>query len=361
MRQEAGDQAWVDLAAPLWQQSHGSTPHDSPPLADTTALTRSPRPVPRRGRLLLPEDYLPQEGEPPELGWRRAAWRAGARWIKPGPRELRRREWTRLARHPVLAPRVIAVVSPKGGVGKSTTAALLGGVLARVRGDLVAALDGSHYSGDLAERLSDTRSPFGVHELHRDAHQIVRYSDLAPYLTISDTGLRAVRSDPGSDVRLGPAEYCALLAMLSRFFSITVVDLGTGIREPAFEAVIEAADAVVAVTGTGFDAVEVLVEGLDWLSRRFPAVSRTVTAVINVVAPKWDALDASRIAETLRDWAAGVIQVPRDPHLAVGGVVQWPLLTRHTQDASLELAAAVISVLPDSGPARGPTAEGREP
>jgi MinD-like ATPase involved in chromosome partitioning or flagellar assembly len=244
---------------------------------------------------------------------------------------------------------VIAVVSPKGGVGKSTTTALLGGVLARLRGDLVAALDANPDSGNLAARLREPHSRLGAQELHRDAGQVTRYSDLVPYLTTSGSGLCAVRSNPDADARLGPAEYRALLSLLSRFYSIIVVDLGTGMREPAFQAIIEAADAVVAVTGPAFDAVEVLAEGLDWLSRQFPAIFRTGIAVVNGIAPGSRAPDPARIAQTLEDWVPAVVQVPRDPHLAGGGVAQWAMLRNRTQDAYLELGATVIDALPEAG------------
>jgi MinD-like ATPase involved in chromosome partitioning or flagellar assembly len=352
-----GDASVVaDLTAPLWEQP-GETqrlparPLAAPagPLVPARSLAPSPVLVPRRGRLMRPEDYLPQLPEPPELGWRRLAWRAGARWVQPGARELQLRQWASTIRRPVRSPRVIAVFSPKGGVGKSVTTALLGSVLALVRGNLVAALDANPDSGDLAARLQEPQSTLGAQELHRDARRITRYGDLVPYLTVSGSGLCAVRSSPDSDVRLGPAEYRTLLDLLCRFYSIVVVDLGTGMREPAFQAVVEAADAVVAVTAPGFDATEVLMEGLDWLSGRFPSIFRTAVAVINAVTPGRSTPGADLMADALGDWAAQVIRVPADPQLA-GGVARWPSLGRGTQDAYLELAAAVIDALPGEDP-----------
>jgi MinD-like ATPase involved in chromosome partitioning or flagellar assembly len=337
-----GARTGTDLSAPVWERRE--------PRSAVVAM-------PRRGRLMVPADFLPETADPPELGWRRAAWRAGVKRLGPGARERRHREWVRLARRPLLSPQVIAVVSPKGGVGKSTVTALLGGALAQVRASLVAALDANPDSGNLVTRLHGQPSPHGAQDLQRAAAGVDRYSDLGPYLTTSNSGLCMVRGDPDCDTRLGPGGYRDLLALLQRFFSIIVVDLGTGLRDPAFQAVIEAADAVVAVTGPGFDAVEVLVEGLDWLSRRHPDVLRSATAVINGTGPH--GLDVDQMSQTLTDWTAHVIRVPGDRHLAEGGAIEWDRLGARAQDAALELAGTVIDGLPGGPGPGGPGPGGR--
>jgi MinD-like ATPase involved in chromosome partitioning or flagellar assembly len=249
---------------------------------------------------------------------------------------------------------VIAVISPKGGVGKSTTTALLGMALALVRGNQVAALDANPDSGNLADRLQEQPSPWGAPELQLAAARITRYSDLVPYLTFSGSGLCAVRSGPGPGERLGPAEYRTLIDLLCRYCGVVVVDLGTGLREPAFQSVVEAADAVVAVTGPGADSAEVLVEGVDWLSRRYPALFRTVTGVVNAVPRGDGARQASKIAAELAGWVPAVVQVPADPHLAGGGVTDWARLGPRTHDACLELAATVIGTVPAAEGRRRP-------
>jgi MinD-like ATPase involved in chromosome partitioning or flagellar assembly len=332
------DSDGIDLGDSLWEHPR-------------SAVLPLPLPLPRRDRLMVPGDFLPETADPPELGWRRTAWRAGARRLGPGVRERRNREWARLARRPLRSPGVIVVVSPKGGVGKSTVTALLGGVLAKVRASLVAALDANPDSGNLVTRLSGRPSPHGAQDLQHAAGAIDRYSDLVPYLTTSGSGLCAVRGEPDRDTRLGPDGYLDLLGLLSRFYSLVVVDLGTGIRDPAFQAVLEAADAVVAVAGPGFDAIEVLAEGLDWLSRRHSGLLRSATAVINGAGR--GGLDPDKASRALSDWAAHVIRLPADRHLAEGGAIEWDRLGVRTQDRALELAATVVDGLPDPGDGGG--------
>jgi MinD-like ATPase involved in chromosome partitioning or flagellar assembly len=293
--------------------------------------------------LLRPEDYLHDLPRPPVLGWQRLAWRAGVRAVQPGARERRHRHWSRLARRTLRGPKVVAVFSPKGGVGKSTTTLQLGQALATVRGDLVVALDANPDSGNLIKRVREPYSVYSAGELYDRRGQIDRHADLGPYLTEAEGGLCVVRSDPAAADRLGPAQYRALLELLSRFYSIVVVDLGTGMRESAFLAIIDAADAVVAVTRPSFDSAEVLVEGIDWLARRFPTKIAAATVVVNAARRPSERLDME-----LGRRVTNVLRIPHDRHLAAGGVPQWLRLTRRTQDAYLELAATVVDGLPES-------------
>jgi MinD-like ATPase involved in chromosome partitioning or flagellar assembly len=281
------------------------------------------------------------------MGWRGLAYLAGARRVKPGERELRHRACLRFIRRRMRTPKIIAVFSPKGGVGKSTTAIMLGQVLAQVRGDLIAALDANPDSGNLVRRLPGPCSPHTADDLGRDISQIARYTDLLPYLTKDDSGLCVIRSADDAAGRLGPDEYRTILGLLSRFYGITIVDLGTGIREPAFLSIVDAADALVAVTEPSLDATEVAIGGIDWLRRQFPAKIGGGTLVLNATEPHYTHVDVGRLAAEFGKHMIRVLQVPRDPHLATGGPPRWPLLARPTREAYLGLAAAVIEGLPD--------------
>lgn len=342
----------VDLDRPLWNTGGADPAPDFDPAPGSV-----PEPEPRderRGRgerLLRPEDYITEPVEPPAMGWRRTAWRAGMRRLQPGARELRHRDWTRQIRRSLRSPKVVAVFSPKGGVGKSTTALQVGEVLARLRGDLVAALDANPDSGNLVKRVREPYSAYTAGELHRDRARMQRYADMMPYLTQADSGLCVVRSDPAASARLGPQEYHEILELLTRYYSVVMIDLGTGMREPAFLSIVDAADAVVAVSRPTFDAAEVLAEGLDWLAERFPQKIADATMVLNAVDTGPGQLNADRLTVNFDDWVGRVLRVPYDGHLATGGVPQWPLLTRHTQDAYLELTAGIVSSLPNE-PAR---------
>ena len=350
----------VDMDTPLWptdrrarapEDAH-DTAYDAAPFPGGSAQWRE-RGGERPGlseRFLRPEDYLTEPVEPPEMGWRREAWRLGARRLRPSARELRHRDWTRQIRRSLRSPKVVAVFSPKGGVGKTTTTLQLGQVLSTLRGDLVAALDANPDSGNLVKRVREPYSVATAGELHRDRANVVRYADLMPYLTQSDSGLCVVRCDPSAAARLGPQEYREILELLTRFYSMVMIDLGTGMRESAFLSILDVADAVVAVSRPTFDAAEVLAEGLHWLAVRFPHKIAAATMVLNAVESRPGQLDTDRLTEQFGHWVGRILSVPYDRHLAGGGVPQWPLLARHTQDSYLELAAGIVGSLPNERP-----------
>jgi MinD-like ATPase involved in chromosome partitioning or flagellar assembly len=334
------ESAVADLDTPLWPP--GQNEANEP--AATIALTGE--------RPLRPDDS-PSDIEKP-------------RTILPGPernaRIRRRREvqpdrWAQPTRRPLTSPKVIAVFSPKGGVGKSTTTLHLGQVLAMTRGDLIVALDANPHSGNLVKRVPGPHSTRTIGELCVNGDEVERYTDLAPYLTQTEYGLSVVRSDPSITKSLGEQDYRNVLHILSRFCSVTVVDLGTGVLDSAFLSIVDMADSVVGITTPSRDSAEVLAEGLAWLSERFPGKIANATVVINGAEPGPYDIDLERLTEELGRRVGRVLSIPRDRHLASAGVPQWPLLNRRTQDAYRELAGAVIDALPDDG--RSPPSGGR--
>jgi len=272
----------------------------------------------------------------------------GGRW-RPGAsarRERTRASWRELAGAAVDSPKIIAVFSPRGGVGKTTTAVHLGHALAMARSDLVIAVDANPDFGNLVKRISEPHSPYGIADLCRAAGQLVRYSDLMPYVTQAPSGLWVVRSDLDPAARPGPGQYRLVLQVLSRYASVIVVDLGTGIREPAFLAVAAEADALVAVAEPAGPTAEAAADGLDWIREHLPDRTRSAFVVMNAVRSGQASLDAGQFAATHA--VDQVFDIPHDPHLAVGDVCRWALLSPHTQDAYLRLSAAIMDSVSDS-------------
>ena len=274
------------------------------------------------------------------MSWRQLIWPTSARNISPGRRERAQLDWQQRIRRQLATPKVVAVISPKGGVGKSTTALELGHVLARLRGDLVVALDASPGSGSLVKRLPRPHSRYHAGHLRADSAQISRFSEILPYVTQADSGLYALSSNQNPDRHLGPADYLDVLDALTRFYSLVLVDTGASIHEPAARAIIHAADVLVAVTDTTFEATEVVLDGLGWL--RTQEHLPRITAVINAVRPGTCGGCSRQLAADLGQQADHVVLVPHDPHLTAGRTAQRQLLGRQARDAYLNLAATVI-------------------
>ena len=77
----------------------------------------------------------------------------------------------------VVGCRRIAVMSRKGGVGKTTTTLQLGHTFASHRGDRVIALDGNPDAGSLAYRVR-RETTATITDLLRDRDSIARYADI---------------------------------------------------------------------------------------------------------------------------------------------------------------------------------------
>jgi putative peptide zinc metalloprotease protein len=101
------------------------------------------------------ERILRAQAEPARDAWRRLVFQLTGGLVNPGPSatELRERELIGRVKSPIAGCRRIAVVSRKGGVGKTTTTLMLGHTFASYRGDRVIALDGNPDAGSLAYRV----------------------------------------------------------------------------------------------------------------------------------------------------------------------------------------------------------------
>jgi hypothetical protein len=141
-------------------------------------------------------------------GWRRAMRVASLGLIRPGPsaRERRRIEQARQARTPIQGRcALVAVLSRKGGVGKSTVTALLASTfgLLRAGADAVVALDAATEVGNLADRLVVDGVRLTTHDLAR-AGEVEGRADISRY-TVRDPQARL-------EVVAAPPEGEAILA-----------------------------------------------------------------------------------------------------------------------------------------------------
>ena len=97
---------------------------------------------------------LPGRHKAPAGGWRRAVFKVTGGLVRApeSAAQRRRRELTARARTPVTGGHHrVAVMSLKGGVGKTTTTVGLGAMLASLRGDRVIAVDANPDRGTLSD------------------------------------------------------------------------------------------------------------------------------------------------------------------------------------------------------------------
>ena len=168
----------------------------------------------------------------------------------------------------------IAVVSPKGGVGKSTTTALLGSLLAFLRRDRVVAVDTNNDWGSLGRRLVPDHPVF-IDELLAGplAGGQLPPTELDVQLGRGPDGLMVAPAptDPERAEQLDEGAYRTLFTRFGELVGMLVLDCGTGLGDPPARAALSCADQLVLVADCEPDTASLVSEAAAWLEQHRPA------------------------------------------------------------------------------------------
>jgi MinD-like ATPase involved in chromosome partitioning or flagellar assembly len=253
-------------------------------------------------------------------------------------------------RQPVTTLRRLAVLSSRGGAGKTTVATLLATTLAGSRHDRVVAVDAAPALGSLALRAG-AASPRPVAAFGRAAPSVRAFDQADPHLGRGHGGLWLLTGG-GADDRLDLPAYRAAVAALSRFFAVLVTDCGPDPADELNLGVLGDAHALALVTPATVDGVVSAHQALGWL-RTTPAaalVSRTVV-VLSSQSPHAEGVDLKRGARTLASQGVRVARLPYDRHLAAGARIHPDLLGERTRAAAIGLAGDLLTfAMSDRGP-----------
>lgn len=237
-----------------------------------------------------------------------------------GPRHAR--ELAELAtslQAPLTTGRRVAVVSTRGGTGKSTVAAVLASLYAARRADAVLAADADPYEGSLSWRLGLADPP--------------PLTELAPgLLTARDADLRALdrllpRTDNGlwllpSGAPRQPLLCSEVTRALSRLFAVCVTDCPPGFTSPVTAAVLPEAHAVVLVSAATPDGVRATYHALQRrVGSGYTSSLQRVVVVLNTLLPGGRGRPDGDAAALLRRFDVPVVTLPYDRHLAGGGLI----------------------------------------
>jgi MinD-like ATPase involved in chromosome partitioning or flagellar assembly len=283
----------------------------------------------------------------PSNGWRRLVYKASAGWIKPGesPEVRRRRELVARSRTPVATGHHrVAVLSLKGGVGKTTTTVGLGATLAQVRGDRVIAVDANPDRGTLSDKVVLETSAT-VRDLLNERKQIHRYVDIRAFTSQSPSRLEILASDrdPSVSEAFSAGDYQSIAQILENFYSICITDCGTGLLHSAMSGVLGLADQLVLVSSPSVDGARAASATLDWLeAHHYGDLVKAASVVLCSVRPRSKStVDLERLEAHFSARCRAVIRVPYDPHLEEGAEMELERLQPATREAYLHLAAAV--------------------
>jgi len=248
---------------------------------------------------------------------------------------------------PLEGSRRIAMVALKGGVGKTTTTACLGAVLAEHRQDRIVAVDANPDAGTLGYRirLETTRT---AKELLANADKLEGYADMRAHASqTSFHRLEVIASDvdPAADDAFDEKDYRDVASVLERFYGIVLTDCGPGLLHSAMRSILPTADQLVVISAASLDGSRAASLTLDWLEQHdYENLARESVVVINAVRPR-TLVDIDQLQQHFVRRCRAVVQVPFDRHLETGAEIVFRELTPATRHAYLEVAAAVIDGL----------------
>jgi MinD-like ATPase involved in chromosome partitioning or flagellar assembly len=280
-------------------------------------------------------------------GWRHRLYRVTGGLLRLGESaaDMRRRDLVNRVRTPVAAGHHrVAVLSLKGGVGKTTTAVGLGATLATLRGDRVIAVDANPDRGTLSDKVR-LETAATIRDLLNERDQIRRYADMRAFTTQAPNRLEVLASDrdPAVSVAFSADDYCDVARVLEHFYSICLADCGTGLLHSAMSGVLWLADQIVVVSSPSVDGARSASATLDWLdAHNYGDLVGNGVVVLSAIRPKTKStVDLDRLERHFAARCRAVARIPYDPHLEEGAEVDLELLSAETADAYLALAALV--------------------
>ncbi|MCW2687485.1 MAG: ATPase [Mycobacterium sp.] len=316
------------------------------PIAPSGAAQHVPPPFPD----LSNAELLRQVKPPPSEGWRKWLYVLSGKLINVGdsPRAAEYHNLLAQVNQPLQGCYRIALLSLKGGVGKTTITATLGATFASIRGDRVIAVDANPDRGTLSQKVP-LETPATVRHLLRDAEGIERYSDVRSYTSQGPNRLEvlASESDPAVSEAFSSDDYERTLEVLERFYTLVLTDCGTGLMHSAMSAVLAKADVLVVISSGSVDGARSASATLDWLDAHgHEELVRRSIAVVNAVRPRSGKVDLQKVVDHFSRRCRAVRLVPFDPHLEEGAEISLERLRRETREVLIELAAVVADGFP---------------
>ncbi|WP_242705340.1 MinD/ParA family ATP-binding protein [Streptomyces griseocarneus] len=257
--------------------------------------------------------------------------------------EAERQRKLELIRTPVLSCYRIAVISLKGGVGKTTTTTALGATLASERQDKILAIDANPDAGTLGRRVR-RETGATIRDLVQAIPHLNSYMDIRRYTSQAPSGLEIIANDvdPAVSTTFNDEDYRRAIDVLGRQYPIILTDSGTGLLYSAMRGVLDLADQLIIISTPSVDGASSASTTLDWLAAHGygELVSRSIT-VISGVRETGKLIKVEDIVSHFETRCRGVVVVPFDEHLATGAEVDLEMMRPKTREAYFHLSAMV--------------------
>ncbi|MET9401552.1 MinD/ParA family protein [Kitasatospora sp. NPDC002965] len=357
---QPGPQAAADPRAAGWPQPNAYQQQPPQPGPGLPAQPWQQQPDAPQAPAAMQQSGAPQQtahGAP--LGYTAAVELSSDRLLRSQPKQQRQQprfqfggkaaaaEKSRkleIIRTPVLSCYRIAVISLKGGVGKTTTTTALGATLASERQDKVIAIDANPDAGTLGRRVK-RQTGATIRDLVTAIPHLRSYMDIRQF-TSQDlhSGLEILANDvdPAVSTTFNDSDYRQVIDVLGRQYPIILTDSGTGLLYSAMRGVLDLADQLIIVSTPSVDGASSASTTLDWLSAHGYAdlVQRSIT-VVSGVRETSKMIKVEDIVAHFRTRCRGVVVVPFDESLAAGAEVNLDMMRPKVREAYFDLAALV--------------------
>lgn len=348
---EPGDEEPGELDAADDDRPSEPAPTDLPPasIPSPPPAPAYPLPLPdhQPSNLDLASGVLVRRSRLSSRRWRESVGKLTGGLLDTGT-AARHEDLVARIRQPISGDYRIAVLSLKGGVGKTTTTVGLGSTFASLRGDCVIAVDANPDFGTLAQRIPQ-QTDSTVRDLLADAPNIRRYSDVRVHTSQAPSRLEVLASerDPAASEAFSEDDYRNVIDILQVFYNIILTDCGTGIMHSAMRGVLDLANALVLVASPAVDGARSAAATLDWLQAHGyrDLVERTVV-VISSPRPGAANIDMDALVAHFLARCRAVEVLPFDEHLAEGAEIHLDRLRPATRRAFVALAAMVADDFP---------------
>ncbi|GAA5013550.1 MinD/ParA family protein [Actinopolymorpha pittospori] len=306
-------------------------------------------------------DLATQRRRPvPRHGWQGVVYRISRINVGPSKRDRQeidiRERLNRQLRRTRGYCGYVGIASEKGGVGKTTLAALLAAELAEGRRESVGVADLNPDLGTLPDR-------FGVRP-HHSIRDLLAHVDEIPWRyhvhdfmeKVPEMNVRVLAASTDRKIRnqLSMNDVELLAELFAPFFSFAILDNGTHITHEAMLGTLRVAHGMVLVTDNTKDGANLARKTLQFLTDNgFPDMRRRI--VLAVVAKETASpVKVRAIERAFTDHVRELVVIPYDPSLDGGGKIPFrdpnavnKLLRPQTRAAVRRLAAIVIDDLVD--------------
>ncbi|SCK37467.1 MinD-like ATPase involved in chromosome partitioning or flagellar assembly [Streptomyces sp. WMMB 714] len=257
--------------------------------------------------------------------------------------EAERQRKLDLIRTPVLSCYRIAVISLKGGVGKTTTTTALGSTLATERQDKVIAIDANPDAGTLGRRVR-RETGATIRDLVSAIPYINSYMDVRRFTSQAASGLEILANDvdPAVSTTFNDDDYRRVIDVLGKQYPIILTDSGTGLLYSAMRGVLDLADQLVVISTPSVDGASSASTTLDWLSAHGygDLVQRSIT-VISGVRETGKMIKVEDIVSHFQTRCRAVVTIPFDEHLSAGAELELDMMRPKTREAYFTLSALI--------------------